>query len=589
MKSGAQTSRLSVFLKGQFLKDRRHYIYLIIYIAHFFLIFFDFFPYLSEINAWDEALYINWGRFLADGKLPSFAQNPLLAVFYVLLYLPFSRSPYWMVWICSIGRIILFFLIWLGSYLAAREISSRLDLTVFLCLLLVMPLTSEVLANPSDAMFTAMSGFALFHFIAYLNSNHAMNLNLSSLFVGLAALARNDGFILFGIFTALSFIVTCGKNHAWKSFLLGWIPFLGLVGGYILIYGIFTGTFSTGTVQRSYIAFEQGHEILYEGSGAHSHTVDAMLDARENFGSPEENNYSIIRAIHHNPSVYFSRVRLILNKLPKQALLVYNKKMAVPLFLSAIVGIFFLFRKKDFHLLLLLAAWPAYLLVYFLTFFREGYLRTPFLPVFLLAAIGMTAFFNQLDKKKVSWGAASVLSLIMITGLVLNKLAIFYGSFLTLVGIWMVIGLRKNFTEPPHIRSYSLVVMLIVGLILHGNYSSPRIRQLGINADERAAVYLMENFPPGTKVGAGYPSVVWMAKRDFLSITGADVPAFEDSAGFHQWLIKEGIQAIYLDYSISNLAPHYWELIQQESGTGLKAVFNENNGSNRIYVVLDKP
>lgn len=568
--------------------DPATFLTLFIFITHFLLVFYDFFPNLSEINFWDEALYVNWGRFLVEGRLPSFAQNPLLSLFYALLYIPFSRSPYWLVQICSLGRVLFFCLIWLGAFLSARELKRVLSLPLFAGLLLVLPVTTEVLGNPSDALFTAMAGFALWQVLAYRNSQQLKNLLLASLFVGLAALARNDGFVLFAIFMFLSVILSLGSGSALKKIALSPLPFLGFVGGYLLLSGLVTGNFSSGTLQRSYLAFEQGHEGVYEGSGIHSNTISAMLDAREKFGTPEENNYSVFRAIQRNPAAYLARLRLILTRLPEQLLTVYNKKIAAVLFLGFIWGVVTLLRKKDFHTLVILLVWPAYLLTYFLTFFREGYLRTPFLVICLLSTIGFSALFQWLDRRVMRWGATGGLIMLVLSGLLFNKLAVFYGAFLFLAGMWGVIWIRKRFADTPNIFSLSLVVMLVVGLVLHGNYASPRIQVLGKNADEQAAVYLNQNFPPGTKVGAGSPGVVWMAKQEFTAITGADVPAFDTSVDFHRWLLNEGIQVIYLDYSISNHAPYFWELIQQETGHGLTEVFSENAGSNRIYIVEDE-
>lgn len=570
--------------KGWF-EDPQSILILLFFLGHFLLAFFDFLPNLKDINFWDEAIYVNWGRFLVEGKLPAFAQNPLMAFFYALLYLPFSRSPYWLVQICSLGRLLLFCLIWLGSYLSAREIKDQLNIAVFAGLLLVVPLVSEVLPNPSDAMFTALSAFACWQLLRYRNQQKTRNLVLSSLFIGLAALARNDGFVLFAIFLILSILFSLRVQNGWKNVLLGALPFIGIVGGYLLLSGLVTGDFSTGTIQRSYLAFEQGHEGVYEGAGIHSHTIDAMLDAREKFGTPQENNYSIVRAIQRNPGAYFARLKLILQRLPEQLLTVYNKKMGAILFLAAVLGALELLRRRKYLLLILLVSWPAYLLTYFLTFFREGYLRSPFFVVFLLAGIGLTSLFDRLEHRHYHWGASALLALLILTGLVFNKLAIYYGASLFLAGMWAVVWIRRRYADQPGIRSISLLVLLIVGVVLHGSYSSPKLQKLGANADERAAVYLMEHFPEGTKVGAGSPGVVWMAKQEFTAIIGSDVPAFETSADFHQWLLGEGIGAIYLDYSISNQAPYYWELIQQESGHGLQEVFNENAGSNRIYLV----
>lgn len=59
----------------------------------------------------------------------------------------------------------------------------------------------------------------------------------------------------------------------------------------------------------------------------------------------------------------------------------------------------------------------------------------------------------------------------------------------------------------------------------------------------------------------------------------------ENGEGFHQWLLGEDIEAILMDYSISNFMLYFWKLIQEETGRGLAEVFNENVGSNRINLL----
>ncbi len=566
--------------------DPQAVLLLIFFLVNFLLVFYEFLPNLKEINFWDEAGYVNLGRFLVEGELPTFAQNPWMAVFYAILYLPFSKSPFWLVQICSLGRLLFFCMIWLSAYLSARTLKSFTNSVFFVGFLLVSPLLTEILGNPSDSMFTAMSGFAFWQLLTFWRDRQTKNLLWASVFVGLAALSRNDGVVLFAIFFVLSIFLNLRPRVGWKNILLSALPYLLLVGGYLGISGLVTGDFSLDTImQRSYLAFEQGHEGVYEGGGAHSATINAMLDAREKFGTPQENSYSVFNAIRRNPQAYLARLKLIIIRLPEQVLTVYNKKIAALIFLLALRGVYELIRKKKLSLLLLLCAWPAYLMTYFLTFFREGYLRTPFFVIFILAGIGFTALFDNLENKIEKYVASAALLLLVVSGLVFNKLAIFYGAALFLTGLWAAVWLRERYRDFPQIKPLSLMVMFILGLALHGNYSSPKIQQLGVNGDEQAAVYLMENFPQGTKVGAGSPGVVWMAKQEFTAITGADVPAFEDSADFHQWLLDEGIEVIYLDYSISNHAPYFWELIQAETGKGLTEVFSADAGSNRIYVV----
>ncbi|MCJ7626714.1 MAG: hypothetical protein MUO76_24750 [Anaerolineaceae bacterium] len=566
-------------------QDPLLFVALLFLIAQLFLVYYEFISSLNDINFWDEAIYMNWGRFLMEGKLPSLTYNPFMALFYGILYLPFKNSPYWLIQICSIGRFLMFCLLWGSAYLLARQLKEMFHPNFMLGFLFVSPLLTEIIRNPSDAMFAVLSGLGLWQLLKYYQNWGLKRILAASLFIGLAALSRNDGVVLFLIFLALVIFQSVRLRTDWTTVLIGVLPFIALVGGYILIYGVVTGDFSTGISERSFIAFEQGHEGVYEGSGIHSPTVDAMLDAREVFGSAEENNNSIFRAILRNPRAYFDRLQVILRNLPAQLLNAYNKKMAILFFLFSIRGIYELVRRKKYSLLIILVSWTLFLATYFLTFFRDGYLRMPFCIIFLLSGIGLSALYDNLGNMKERWVWSIILSVFVISGLVFNKLAIYYGAGIFLVGLWIIYWLTTRFRTVQNIRIVGLLILFCMGLVLRGNFPSPKLPSLGVNADERAAQYLMENLEPGTNVAAGSPGVVWMAKMEFLSINGPDVPEMENSEAFHQWLLGEDIEAIYMDYSISNFMPYFWELIQQETGVGLTEVFNENVGSNRIYLV----
>ena len=73
--------------------DRINQAALLAFLLNIFLISASFFPNLAEINAWDEAAYVNGGRMLLLGELPGFSGNPLVALLYALTYLPYADSP----------------------------------------------------------------------------------------------------------------------------------------------------------------------------------------------------------------------------------------------------------------------------------------------------------------------------------------------------------------------------------------------------------------------------------------------------------------------------------------------------------------
>ncbi len=237
---------------------------LLLFAVNIFLISPALFPAASDINPWDEAAYINSGRMLLDkGMWPNFANSPLVSLFYALTYLPFRHSSYWMVQACSLGRILLFSLLWLSLYLGAKQLTRYLQPLVVMGIFLVTPLAVDMLHFPSDPLFAGLAGLSFWQLLSYLNHRSTRHLWLASAFMGLAALARNDGLILFILLVILVLILSIRTSKRWIALAAVLLPFCLLVGGYDLFYGLRYGDFSLGTMQRTYENFETGHGIIY--------------------------------------------------------------------------------------------------------------------------------------------------------------------------------------------------------------------------------------------------------------------------------------------------------------------------------------
>src|SRR6185369_9132163 len=91
-------------------------------LLNIFFVIFRFFPTMRDINLWDDAGYIDRGRMLVEGILPSFSDNPLTALLFALAYLPFQHDAFWMIHTATIGRLLLFSLMWLSTYLIAKQL-----------------------------------------------------------------------------------------------------------------------------------------------------------------------------------------------------------------------------------------------------------------------------------------------------------------------------------------------------------------------------------------------------------------------------------------------------------------------------------
>jgi hypothetical protein len=462
--------------------------------------------------------------------------------------------------------------------------------------LLVSPFVTGFLSFPSDPLFAALAALSLWQLLGYYHARENKRLWASSAFMGLAALARNDGLILFFILVGLSLFLGV-QTRQWRGVLAATlIPFATLVGGYVLFYGLRTGHFELGTLQRTYENFEAGQQVIFAGSGSLNPVAESKLEARRYFGAPEENHFSILTAIRRNPRVYLQRLKVAVKGLPEQFLHAYGIRFAVLFVLLALRGIFELLRQRRYALLAILCLWPAHLLTGFvITLFRPGHLLFPFYVVLALASIGLTALLKGLDSRRERYAWLAALLGLAVYGLADNKLAVFYGAAVFLVGLWIAYRSDSRPVLPPVDEPYTarppstvaLLILLCAGLIIHGDFPSPVIPQLGADAREQAVVYLADNLPQGTLVAAASPGPVWMAKMTYAGLAATDVPVDKNSDEFVTWMRDQDIRAVLVDHSLSSENPRLWELIQPQIGTALERVFSGEQGD--IQVLLIKP
>ena len=571
-----------------FVGDPIHVIAVIVFALNVLLVSASFFPNLSEINAWDEAGYVNSGRVLLDGQWPSFSNSPLVAMLYALTSLAYLESPFWLVHSTTLGRIFLFALVWFGSYAVARRLGKTARPLFMIGLLFVGALMVSLLSFPSDPLYVGFAALSLASAMAYISGGRNKHLGLASLFMGLAALSRNDGLVL-GILLILAtpFLVRPPASR-WRAMAIAAGPFFALVGGYILFFGLITGDFELGTLERTYDNFEAGHQVITGGVGQVNPVIEAKLAAREVFGTPEENNHSVFRAIARNPRVYLQRLRAIVPQLPQQMLSAYGVRLAAPLFLFAARGIVELLRQRHFRLLGLFALWFVPLLAGFLiTLFRIGHLRFPFYVVFALAATGMVASVRNIRSKREQAFLAAALTAMVIYGLVDAKPAIVYAAVVTFAALALGLLVINYWTSLTHKLVVPGMLLLGAALLLHGDFPGPKTRILGQFADEQGVKFLAENFDPGTPVAAGSPGPVYSAGMRYMGLTSLDVPRTDTAGEFLTWMKGQGIEAIYVDASLSSDNPLFWDQISSLVGSDIERVFAADAGNIQVLRLRD--
>ena len=110
---------------------------LILFALNLFLVFNVLTPSFRDLNGWDESVYINTGKTLFEGTLPVFARNPLIGFLYAVTYIPYQTSPFWLVESATLGRIFLFFLIWLSAFWVGSKASKHASPLIIAAFVLV--------------------------------------------------------------------------------------------------------------------------------------------------------------------------------------------------------------------------------------------------------------------------------------------------------------------------------------------------------------------------------------------------------------------------------------------------------------------
>jgi uncharacterized membrane protein len=542
---------------------------------------------ITEINYWDEAQYIIRGREWVHGTLPEFSWSPLTSGFFALLYLPFRSQANWLPAAATIGRVIIYLLSFLSLVLIAREIKAIPWPAAVVGLALVYPAMVAMLKFQSDAIFAVVSGFGLWQLLRYRNTLNERSIWYASLFCGLAALTRNDGLILFGVFILIVFLVIKNGELSFKRKLAAsMLPFFGLLLSYLLLYAAFTGNFFLGTKERTWVAFTQGQYFIY-GKVDSCETAQlecALQQAEDLYGSAEDNKYSVINAILGNPGAYADRLLQMLKKLPGIAYRSYGGQTAFSLVIFAALGVLRLLRRKDKVTLLIFAGWMLYLLVYLLTFYRQGYFYLPFSILYLLGLLGvfelLEYFQEQRQRRIVSFGLVGL----TLVGAIADLNPVYLTGGLMLTALWLGrwIGIGFKLEGGSVNKVLTMVLLLAAGIYLHGGYHPLSVEPASPLAEEEAILLLHTEYPQDSLVAAGAPGAVASAQMEFISVTTLSATSPED---LYQSFISEGVQAIYVDHYLSSVLPGQWAMIEPQIGEWYQRLYSSPDGSIQVLSI----
>jgi hypothetical protein len=507
-----------------------------------------FWPRFDDIDHFDEATYVNNGRVLVDhGRLPVLAQNPLLAVFYGALYLFVGFSPSWFVLAVGIGRSLLAGLIWFGAVSLSASLGGRLAAGTTVILLMITPVVTSLVQNSSDALFAGLSALALQQTVASraLDRRALTHLALASTLVALSALARNDGFVLFPPFVALA---VAGRARRWTRLLTAAAPFVVIVGGYLLVRASTSGIVDdvASLRWRSYMAFEQGQGAIFAErypAGSNPY-VEGHVAARRLFGTPEENNFWVLRAIHRNWPAFLDRAIGAVRQIPGQLRVAYGETISVAIAILWIWGAVAVLSSGSSRRRALAAlCWPLHLGAYVLTFFRPSYFLLPYAAVLAIAALGAKQLLTS-----------------------------------------AVAAVRRRVAVPNAMAGAALVVLLAGVLVF--SLSRHPLAPIGVRHEssprERAIVFMQRNFPRDARIAAYAPAAVWAARMDYVTLI-LNLRHLHSPRELREWLAREHLAALFVEPALRVGEPSMWALIESLVGTSLTVAFAD--GEIRVLAV----
>lgn len=532
---------------------------------------------VPEISPYDEAQYIDSGRLLARGQLRGLDWSPLSAVLYAPIHLLVQESANWLAWLTTLGRIVLFGLLWSSFYSLGRSFSDHFPPLVFAGVLFVGTTFAEIVRNPSDALFASMSALALWQLMEYRSEYRESSIWLGSLFIGLAALSRNDGLFLIPLFIALILVIGRGAGSVLTHLMAAVIPAAALVGAYVLLLSFDTGSFTLGTGYRAYTTYTWS---LENNLGLNSSQIAELV------GPGDGTEPSIVRAVLGDPALFLQQVRHNLRGLPDAFLAAYGKRIGPPIFYLAILGGFVMARKGSWTQIAMLAIWTIPAFMYLGFYLRPGFILLYHYVLLILVAVAATWLVTDEQRAEARLLYVSPLIVLAIYGLFDAKPAFLVAGLIASLGF--LVGWYFSYLYGTRLASAAVafVILLTAGVVLRDGYSFPNYPRFGESSMERAISFLEENLPRGSRVYARVP-LEWVAAR-MNPVDRGDIRAeLESEVPLCEIIASHEIAAFYVPPNLIREESDLWRMLQGAEGTcvGTPVVFDP--GSIQVILTQD--
>ena len=149
---------------------------------------------------------------------------------------------------------------------------------------------------------------------------------------------------------------------------------------------------------------------------------------------------------------------------------------------------------------------------------------------------------------------------------------------------WLILSVlfTKQEEKYPNWKSMAMLLLLVAGFMLKADYRIYSPRVLGEDYRERASLELRAVTEPDSFVLTGTSSVVLMADREVANFSSSDIPEFESSDDFIDWMTVQGFSTVYLDQEAPLIL---WDLVFDQEGKALSLVWSDDVNEAYIFVI----
>lgn len=558
-------------------KYRQFIIIFLIFLVNLILVASVLMPEYQIVNPYDEAKFVDSGWRLLRGDIRQLAFSPIVALVYAPVHLIIGNSLDWFMIELWVGRFILFSFLWWSILYLALQFKKFVSPYIMVGVLFVSPSFLTVVTNQSDAVFLGFSSLALAQLVKFLDLGKIRHLCFSSLFVGLGILARFESIVLIPILIVISQVIAWRQPTKIKTLFASISPaifvlFLYFSSSFLLMHNL-----SLGISNKSYDAFEVAQKVLTNGD------YDlARIESHRLFGTQEENQGSVMRAILRNPYAFSLRIIANTKEISHFYYHAFGNRLGPILFIFFLWGVVRLIRKKAFILLGLIIAWSTYILIS-LGFFTLHLIPQASYLLLLFSAIGVAEICDSEFPLFMRVVFLLSTTLVITASLALHKSGIVVG--LTMVMITYVLYLLVLKKEVINFSASHLLALMIlaVGLIARQPFNFPNYPDLGSSDQEQSIHYLEQHFAFQSIVLVSTPLPAIASKLSYVTMDEAP-NSISNIKDFWDFVKEENIQGIYLD-SNNRVRNNIFDLFEQGYEQYFQKAYTSPDESIRIFAV----